>query len=61
MSVVVEFAAYVTKCSGIVSSVLLSCLAVASMRPKKDAGVLTRQALSFLVLFFVSLFVYLVI
>lgn len=61
MSIAVEFAAYVAKCSGLVASAMISCLAAASAGSGKDHGALVKPALSFLALFLVSLLVYLAI
>lgn len=61
VNMAVEFAGYVAECSGLASSLLISFLAVSSVRPGKDNGALARQALGFLALFTLSFFVYVVI
>ncbi len=61
MNIVAEFITDVIKGSGLISSVLLSCITVLSARSGESNGALTKQTSGFLALFLVSLLVYLVI
>jgi hypothetical protein len=60
MNVVAEFAIDVIKGSGLISSILLSCITVLSIRSGESNGTLAKQASGFLALFLASLLVYLV-
>jgi hypothetical protein len=61
MNLVAEFAIDAIKGSGLISSVLLSCITLLSIRSGESKGTLIKQASGFLALFLVSLLVYLVI
>lgn len=60
MNVVAVFATDIIKGSGLISSILLSCIAVLSVHSGEVNGTLVKQASGFLALFLVSLIVYLV-
>ena len=60
MSVVIGFAEYVIKCSGLVLSVLISSLALTNAHSGRGNSTLARQTFGFLVLFLIAIFVYVV-